>query len=91
MGDGFCYFGAGDTVVLGVLEVVEQGSVGDALGHECSHGDEAAVAQRQQVVAAPHLSEEDVVVGVGKFGGELAELLAPGRLYYFLLCHSCSS
>ena len=49
---------------------------------------EAAVAQAQEVVAAPYLSEEDVVVQAGKLGGELAQLVTSGCLYNFLLCHT---
>ncbi len=49
---------------------------------------QAAVAKTEAVGAAPHLAEKDIVVQFGEFGGEVAQLVAPGCLYDFILCHN---
>lgn len=64
-------------------------AVGDALADERCYGDQTAVAQRKQVVAAPHLAKEYVVVEVCKFGCELAQLGASGCLYNLFCAMMC--
>ncbi len=88
VGDNFGDLRPADAVLAGRLQVVGERRVGHALADEGGQGDEAAVAQAQEVVAAPYLSEEDVVVQAGKLGGELAQLVTSGCLYNFLLCHT---
>ena len=88
MGDDFGDLRPADAVLAGRLQVIGERRVGHALADEGGQGDEAAVAQAQEVVAAPYLSEEDVVVQAGKLGGELAQLVTSGCLYNFLLCHT---
>ena len=80
--------GACDAVLLGFLKMICQRAVGDALRDERGDCDKAAVAEREQVVAAPDLAEEYVVVEMGELRGELAKLLTPCCLYDFLLCHT---
>ena len=70
------------------LKMVGQRTVRDALADERSEGYQTAVAQAEAVGAAPHLAEEHVVVEFREFGREIAELIAPGRLYDFFLCHN---
>lgn len=67
---------------------MEQGGVCDALADEGGDGHQAAVAEREQVIAAPDLAEKDVVIQMRELRRELAELIVPGCLYYFLLCHN---
>ncbi len=87
MGDDFGDFGAGDAVVLRFPKMEAQRAVGDALTDKSGNRYQAAVAKSELVGAAPHLAEKDVVVEFGEFGGEPAQLVAPGGLYYLFLCH----
>ena len=88
VGDDFRDFGAGDAVLLGLLQVVSERRVGHALADERGEGDEAAVAQAKEVVAAPHLAKENVIVEMSKLWGKLAQLRAACRLDYLFLCHN---
>ena len=81
MGDYFGDFGACDTVFARFLKVVGERGVGDALADERGDGDEAAVAQAEEVVAAPHFTEKYIVVETGKFRGEISERVASGGLH----------
>ena len=88
MGDDFRHFGASDAVGFCRLQMIFERTVGDALANERSDGDKAAIAQRKQIVATPHLTEKNVVVEMSKFGGKLPKLGATSCLCYFLLCHN---
>ena len=88
MGNDFGDLGAGDAVFLRLLKMEAQRTVGDALADERGDRYQAAVAKTEAVSAAPHLTEEDIVVEFRELGSELAELCASGGLYYFLLCHN---
>ena len=88
MGDDLGDFGAGDAIFLRFLKMEAQRAVGDALADERGDRYQTAVTKTELVGAAPHLTEEDVVVELREFGSELAELCAPGSLYYLFLCHN---
>ena len=88
VGDDFRDFGAGDAVLLGLLQVVSERRVGHALADERGEGDDASVAQAKEVVAAPHLAKENVIVEMSKLWGKLAQLRAACRLDYLFLCHN---
>lgn len=62
-------------------------TVGDALTDERSDCHKAAVAKRQQIVAAPDFAEKHIVVKMCELRGEVAERIAPRCLYDFYLCH----
>lgn len=62
MGDDFGNLGACDAVLLGSGEMIFERIVGNAHRNEGSDGDEAAVAQRQEIVTAPDLAEKDIVI-----------------------------
>ena len=49
---------------------------------------QTAVAQTEFFGAAPHFTEKDIIVKFREFRGELTELVAPGSLSYFFLCHN---
>lgn len=87
VGDDFADFGACDAVALRLLQVVGERGVSQSLADECRDSHEAAVAQAEQVVAAPHLAEEHVVVELGKLRCKFAELRASGGLDNLFLCH----
>lgn len=97
VGDGFGDFGAGDAVVLGVLQMVNERRVGNTLCDKAGNGDERTVAERQKVIAAPDFAEEYIVVEMGELGREIAESVAAGCLddlygtagnrICILLCH----
>ena len=76
-----------DAVGLGVLQVISQTAVGHAHAHECHHGDKAAVTERELVLPVPHLSKEHVVVELGEFRCEVAQLLAACILLNRFLFH----
>lgn len=71
VGDDFCYLRACYAVLLGFFQMVGERTVGDALTDKRCECDQAAVAQRKQVTAVPHLSEEDVIIKMGKFRGKV--------------------
>ena len=48
----------------------------------------AAFRQAKEVVAAPHLAKENVIVEMSKLWGKLAQLRAACRLDYLFLCHN---
>lgn len=87
MGQDFGDFGAGDAVLLGFLQMIGERTVRNALAHQRGKRNEAAVAEAQQMIAAPHFPKENVVVEMREFGRELAERVLSGGLYDFLLCH----
>ena len=89
VGNNFGDFGTGDPVLLGRLEVVGQGAVGDALTDQRSKGYQTAIAQSEPVGAAPHLTEKYIVVEFREFGSEFSELFASSRLFDLFLCHNC--
>ena len=91
VGDDFRYLSSCDAVLFRLLQVVGERGVGYALTDERGEGDKAAVAKAKQVVAAPHLAKEYVVVEPGELGGKLAQLCAACRLCYLLLCHNTIS
>ena len=88
VGDDLGGLGAGDAVFLRRLKVKLERRVGDTLRDERGDGHQAAVAERKQVVAAPHLSEKYIVVEMSELRSELAQSVAPCCLYDFLLCHN---
>ena len=71
-----------DAVLLGGGYMMFERAVGHSLGHQRGHGEDGAHLHRE-VVVAPHLAEQHVVVQGGKLGREGAERIAAGGLYYF--------
>ena len=69
----------GDAVVFGVLQMVAQGGIGDAGGHQRHHGDDALGLQVQGFLI-PDLTEQHVVVEMGEAGGKISQLRPPGGL-----------
>ena len=62
MGDDFGDLRAGDAILFSLLEMIGKRTVGDALRDKRGDRHEAAVAQRQKIIAAPYLAEKDIVV-----------------------------
>ena len=87
MGDDLGDLAARNAVLSCRLEMVCERRVGYTLTYERGDGNQTAVAQPEPVGAAPYLPEEDVVVQFRELRGKFAELLTPGRLFDFLLCH----
>ena len=83
MRDNFGYLRASNPVFLCCLQMIRKRIVRDALTDERCDCHQTAVTQTELVSPAPDLSEENVIVEFRTFGSELAELVAPGCLYYF--------
>ena len=66
-------------------------TVDNALADQCGNGDNGAELQRELVLSGPYLTEENIVIELGKFWRELAEFIPTGSLLYFLGHYSFSS
>ena len=77
MGDDFGDFRSGDAVLLRCIKVVCERRVGNPLADERGDGNKATVAQTEEVVAAPHLAEKDVIVEVFKLGRNSPNCVRP--------------
>ena len=80
VGNDFSNLCAGNTVLFRCREVVFERVVGYALLDERCDCHEAAVAQRKEIVAAPHFAEKNVIVEVSELRGKVTKLLATCRL-----------
>ena len=85
MGQDFGYFCFGYAVLLCRFEVILERRIGQSLRHEGDNGNDGTVAEREQVIATPYLSEENIVVQTGELGGKLTKRIAPGGLFDFYL------
>ena len=74
----------GDAVLPGGGEVVLEGAVHQALGHQGYHRHQGAVPEGELLLPAPHLAEEHVVIELREFGGERPQGLPARRLLH---CH----
>ena len=84
MGENLGHIRLRHAVLLGAGQVIGKRAVDDAFPDERAHGDDAAQLERQLVLAAPYLAEEDVVVQMRELGRELAECIVSCGL---LDCH----
>ena len=71
----------GDAVLFGAHQVVLEGGVHQALGHQRGHRDQGAVPEGQLRLAAPHLAEQHVVIELREFGGELSQRIPSRGLF----------
>lgn len=62
MGDDFRHFFCRDAVVPGVCQVISQGMIEDALGHQNCDGYDAPVAERKLAFSRPDFAEQDIIV-----------------------------
>ena len=85
MSKDFGHFGLRYSIFLCRFEVILERRVDQSLRHEDDHRYDGAVAEREQVVAAPHFSEKNVVIEVRELGCELAERVTSGCLLDFYL------
>lgn len=67
MRQDFGHLFARDAVGPGALEVVEERGIGDALADQGGDGDNGTDFERKRGFTRPDLSEEDIVVQLGKF------------------------
>ena len=89
MGNDSGDFLLGDAVVLGIGEVILQGRIGNAHGHERDNSNNAAGLQID-VLIVPVLSKENIIIVVGKIRSKGAEGISSCCLYYlFGFVHCC--
>ena len=79
-----------DTVVLCVLQMVLQRTVGDSGGHQCRDSQDAFQFCRDGLLI-PDLSEEHVIIQMREHRCDVAQLIAARGLhdFFILLSHSC--
>lgn len=83
MGEYFGYLGSGHSVLLRRFEMVLERGIGQSLRHQGHYGYDGTVAERKQIVPAPHFPEKNIIVQTCKFGGKFSERIASGSLLDF--------
>ena len=78
----------GDPVLFCHHQVVLERGIHKSLRHQGRHSDQRTVPKGQLGLAAPHLSEQNIIVELGKFGGKLPQGISARRLFD---CHCIGS
>ena len=82
MGEDLGDLSAGDAVLAGSFQMVAEGGVHQALGHQGDQRYQRAVPQREQGFPAPYLTEQNIVIEPGKFRGKGAQCIPTSSLFY---------
>ena len=82
MGEDLGDLSAGDAVLVGGFQMVAEGGVHQALGHQGDHRYQRTVPQREQGFPAPYLTEQNIVIEPGKFRGKGAQCIPTSSLFY---------
>ena len=83
MGDDGGDLSLGHAVILRVLQVIAEGRIGNARGHQRYNGDDALGFDVKRFLV-PDLAEQHIVVEMGEHRRKFSKLCTPRRLRDFL-------